>query len=119
MHITESPSLVVAGVIVKISPKEIIMDVEEKVPAALIIDRYFEQSPNAVSFYCDFAQILTTGHEVVMQLYETIPSPPDREGKITKVVSRLRATVTISLAHAQNFGQQLIERTKETKSAIM
>ena len=118
MHTTESPSLVVAGLKVKISPKEIIMDVEEKVPAALIIERYFEQSPNAVSFYSDFAQILSTGHEVVMQLYETIPSPPGRDGKITKVVTRLRATVTLSLPHARNFGQLLIERTKETKSAI-
>jgi hypothetical protein len=103
---------------VKKGPKEMIMGAEEKIPTAIEIERYFEQSPNAVSFYCDFAQVITTGNEVVIQLYETIPSAPDREGKITKVVTRLRATVTVSLAHAHNFGQQLIERTKETKSAI-
>lgn len=79
------------------------------------IERYFEQSPNAVSFYCDLAQIVSTGNEIVMQLYETIPAPPDRDGKITKAISRLRATVTLSLPHARIFGRYLVERTKEAE----
>lgn len=94
------------------------MVAEEKVPTALEIERYFEQSPDAISFYCDLGQVISTGHEVVIQLYETIPSPPDRKGNITKVVTRLRATVTFSLAHAQKFGQLLVERTREIKSAV-
>jgi hypothetical protein len=63
------------------------------------IERNFEQSPNAISFYCDISQVVTTGNEIVIQLYETIPAPPGSDGKITKVV-RLRATVTLSLPHA-------------------
>lgn len=85
------------------------------VPPGAQIERYFEQSPTAISFYCDLAQVMTTGHEVVLQLYETIPASPDREGKITKVVSRLKATVTFSIPHALNFGKVLIERTSEVK----
>ncbi|MFZ5451316.1 MAG: hypothetical protein ACOZF2_05520 [Thermodesulfobacteriota bacterium] len=85
-------------------------------PPELQIERYFEQSPNAVSFYCDFAQVIATGNEVVMQLYETIPMVPDRDGKITKAASRLRVTVTFSVPHAQNVGKVLVERTKVIKN---
>ena len=89
---------------------------EKKVPTGSEIERYFEQSPNAVSFYCDIGQVVATGNEIVMQLYETIPAPPGRDGKITKVVSRLRATVTLSLPHAHNIGKLLVERTKAVKN---
>lgn len=78
----------------------------------LEVKRFFEQSPDAISFYCDFAQVVSTRNEVVMQLYETIPGVPDREGKITKAVSRLMATVTLSVSHAQTLGKGLVERTK-------
>jgi hypothetical protein len=97
--------------------KEITMDTEKKESTELI-ERYFEQPPNAVSFYCDFGQVLSTGHEVVIQLYETIPSPPGRDGKITKVITRLRATVTLSIPHARNVGKLLVEKTKERENEI-
>lgn len=91
------------------------MNGEKGVPPStpVQIERYFDQPPGAISFYCDFTQVVSTGAEVVLQLYETIPAAPDREGKITKVVSRLRATVTFSIPHAQNFGKVLVERTME------
>jgi hypothetical protein len=91
------------------------MNGEKAVPPEIVIERYFEQSPAAISFYCDFAQVLGTGNEVVLQFYETIPGTPDREGKITKVLSRLRATITFSLPHAQVFGKVLVARTEEGK----
>jgi len=91
------------------------MNGEKAVPPATQIERYFEQSPAAISFYCDFAQVLGTGNEVVMQFYETIPGTPDREGKITKILSRLKATITFSPLHAQNFGKVLVARTEEGK----
>jgi hypothetical protein len=94
------------------SIKEMIMNGEKGALQGLEVERSFEQSPDAISFYCDFAQVVSTGNEVVMQLYETIPGVPDRDGKITKVVSRLKATITISVPHAQNFGKVLIEKTK-------
>lgn len=87
----------------------------KEVPPGAQVERYFEQSPTAISFYCDLTQVVSTGNEVMLQLYETIPAPPDREGKITKVVSRLKATVTFSLPHAHNFGKVLVERTSEVK----
>ena len=85
------------------------------VPPGAQIERYFEQSPTAISFYCDLTQVVSTDNEVILQLYETIPASPDREGKITKVVSRLKATVTFSPSHARNFGKVLVERTAEVK----
>jgi hypothetical protein len=84
-------------------------------PTQAQIERYFEQSPAAISFYCDFGQVIGTDNEVVLQFYETIPGTPDREGKITKVLSRLRATITFSIPHAQAFGKVLIARTEEGK----
>jgi len=94
------------------------MGAEEKVPTSIEIERYFEQSPDAISFYCDFTQVIRTGHEVVIQLYETIPSPPDRKGNITKVITRLRATITLNIAHAQQIGQLLVEKATEIKSEV-
>jgi len=88
------------------------MNGEKGAPQGLQIGRTFEQPADSISFYCDFAQVLATEHEVVMQLYETIPSVPDSQGKIIKAVSRLKATVTFSLPHARNFGKVLVERTK-------
>ena len=76
------------------------------------IERSFEQSSDAISFYSDFAQVMATDNEVVMQFYETIPGVPDRDGKITKAVSRLKATVTLSVSHAQKLGKVLVGRTK-------
>jgi hypothetical protein len=90
-------------------------DIPPGTPTLTQVERIFEQSSSAISFYCDMTQVVSTGNEVVLQLYETIPAPPDREGKITKVISRLKATVTFSLPHALNFGKVIVERTSGEK----
>ncbi len=75
-------------------------------------ERFFEQLPDAISFFSDFAQIAHTGNEVVMQFYETIPGPPGPEGNITRVRTRLKATITIGLNHAQIIGKLLTEKVE-------
>jgi hypothetical protein len=75
-------------------------------------ERFFEQLPDAISFFSDFAQIAHTGNEVVIQFYETIPGPPGPEGHITRVRTRLKATITIGLAHAQTIGKLLTEKAE-------
>jgi hypothetical protein len=82
---------------------------------ALQAQRIYEQPQDAISFYCDLAQILATENEIVMQFYETIPGPPGPGGTIASVRSRLRATITLSIRHSQNIGRLLIEKTKEEK----
>jgi len=77
------------------------------------INRIFEQPPDAISFYSDFAQILATGHEVVMQFYETIPGAPGPGGKIQIARSRLRGTVVVSKSHAANIGRLLLQNVGE------
>jgi len=83
---------------------------EKQPPKEIRVERFFEQPPGAISFYSDMAQVVDTGHEVVLQFYETIPGPPSTAGQISKVVTRLRATVTISSSHAQNLGKNLLEK---------
>jgi len=83
---------------------------EKKTPEEIQVPRFYEQPPDAVSFYSDIGQILYTGKEVVMQFYETIPGPPESEGVIKNVRSRLRATVTMSTSHAHNIGKLLLEK---------
>lgn len=78
-------------------------------------ERIFEQPPDSISFYCDIGQVLGTPNEVVVQFYETIPGPPGPGGKIARVRSRLRATITFSMTHAANIGKLLIKKTKENK----
>ncbi len=75
-------------------------------------ERFFEQLPDAISFFSDFAQIAHTGNEVVMQFYETIPGPPGPDGKIKSVRTRLKATITIGLTHAQIIGKLLTEKAE-------
>ena len=77
-----------------------------------ILERSFEQPSDAISFYSDLAQVIHTGNEMLLQFYETIPGPPAIDGKITKVTTRLRATITISIPHSQNIGKLLIEKGK-------
>jgi len=74
------------------------------------VNRLFEQGTEAITFYSDFAQVLSTGHEVVIQFYETIPGPPTPDGKISTVRSRLRSTITVSYAHAVNIGNLLLKQ---------
>ncbi len=92
---------------------------ESKPPeGAQIINRVFEQPPDAVSFYSDIAQVMGTGHEVVMQFYETIPGTPGPGGKIQMVRSRLRSTVTISKEHAANIGRLLLQQVALEEAAV-
>lgn len=78
----------------------------------LELERFFEQLPDAISFFSDFAQIAHTGNEIVMQFYETIPGPPGPEGNITRVRTRLKATITIGLTHALTIGKLLTEKAE-------
>lgn len=80
---------------------------------ALEIERIFEQPADAISFYSDMGQIFSTGNEIIMQFYEAVPGPPGPGGAISKVRTRLRATITISFPHARNIGKLLLERSKE------
>jgi uncharacterized protein DUF3467 len=76
-------------------------------PQGLQITRVFEQPADAVSVYADFAQILGTGSEVIMQFYETIPDVPGPSGQIQSVRSRLRATVIVAPPHARSIANLL------------
>jgi len=84
---------------------------------SLQAERFFEQPADAISFFSDFAQVAHTGNEIVIQFYETIPGPPSREGGMTKVRTRLRATITVGLTHSQVIGKLLLEKgeSKEVK----
>ncbi len=74
--------------------------------------RTYDQPSDAISFYSDLGQVTLSGHEIILQFYETIPGPPGPpSGQITKATTRLRATVMLSVQHAQNLGQLLIEKT--------
>lgn len=73
------------------------------------LSRIFEQPPDFVSFYSDYALVLATGNELVLQFYETVPGPPGPDGKIMQVRTRLRATITVSEAHAKNLGNLLLK----------
>jgi len=80
------------------------------------ITRVFEQPPDAISLYSEFAQILGTGHEVVLQFYETIPGAPGAGGEIQMVRTRLRATIVVSMPHAANIGNLLIKHSSVESS---
>jgi len=88
---------------------------EKKTPKEIEVPRFYEQPPDAVSFYSDIGQVLYTGNEVVLQFYETIPGPPEPAGEIKNVRSKLRATITMSTSHAHNIGKLLLEKIGEGK----
>ena len=73
------------------------------------VNRLFEQPEGAISFYSDHTQIVGTGNEVVVQFYETIPGPPGPGGRLQMVKTRLKATITLSSAHAKNIGNLLLK----------
>lgn len=77
---------------------------------AQAVQRFFEQGPDAVSFYSDLIQAVNTGHEIVFQFYETIPGAPGPNGLIQQVRTRLRASVTTSPVHATNFANNLLKQ---------
>lgn len=80
--------------------------------APMRVTRVFEQPPDAISLYSDFAQVMGTGREVLLQFYETIPGVPGPKGAPEIVRSRLRATVTLSRAHAANIGKLLLKHSE-------
>lgn len=86
---------------------------KKEVPAT--IERIYEQPPDSISFFCEMGQVFGTGNEIIAQFYETIPGPPGPDGKITRVRTRLRATIVLSMSHAANIGKMLVEKTKEHK----
>ena len=88
---------------------------EVKSASTVSLERSFEQPSDAITFYSDLAQVINTGNEILLQFYESIPGPPT-DGNMTKVRSRLRATITISLKHAQNIGDLLIKEGKAHKA---
>jgi len=79
------------------------------------LQRIFEQAPDAISFYCDFGQVTSTGAEVIVQFYETIPGPPEPSGGPRNIRTRLRATVTLSYRHAKNIGELLMREVERRK----
>lgn len=72
--------------------------------------RIFEQPTDAISFYSDFAQIVASENEVLLQFYETIPGPPQPQGGVGMVRTRLRATIMLSTPHVQKIGELILER---------
>jgi hypothetical protein len=83
---------------------------QEKSSKPTHINRIFEQPEGAISCYSDFAQVVGTGNEVVLQFYETIPGTPGPGGQIQMIRTRLRATISVSVAHAKNIGNLLIKQ---------
>ena len=71
------------------------------------VTRLFEQPTDSITCYSDFAQVLATGSEIILQFYETIPGPPGIGGTVTTVRSRLRATVIMSPQHAATIARLL------------
>lgn len=88
----------------------ILSDGEAMVQQPVQAQRMFEQHPDALSFYCDFSQIVGTENEVVLQFYETIPSPPNQAGQVTQVRTRLRATIMMSRPHAIQLARNLLQQ---------
>ena len=77
------------------------------------IQRLYEQSPDALSMYSEIAHIVGTRNEVIIQFYETIPGIPGPSGAAETMTTRLKATITMSFAHAANLGRILLERIPE------
>lgn len=75
--------------------------------------RIFEQPADAISFYSDFTQVLASGEEVLLQLYETIPGPPEPEGRVQVFKTRLRATVMVSRPNARRIAELLLKMAGE------
>ena len=76
------------------------------------VNRIFEQPPDTLSMYSDFAQVVGTGHEVLLQFYESIPGVPGASGAPDLIRTRLRATITVSKAHASNIGRLLLRNSE-------
>jgi len=82
------------------------------------VERVFEQPPDSISFYCELGQVFATANEIVLQFYETIPGAPGLKGKIEKVKTRLRATITLSYPHAATVGELLTKKAKKKNEIL-
>lgn len=91
---------------------------EKKPEEQQVVNRLFEQGPDAISFYSDFAQVFNTGHEIVLQFYETIPGTPGPGGNIQSIRTRLRSTIYLSHAHAANIGNLLLKQLEKGKKPL-
>lgn len=91
--------------------------VQEQPNGSTQVTRIFEQPPDTLSMYSDFAQVLGTGNEVILQFYDTIPDIPGPDGRIQGVRSRLRATIVLSQAHALNIGKLLLQHAGQDEGA--
>jgi hypothetical protein len=80
-----------------------------------VVERSFSISPDLVSFYSDYAHVLGTADEVMLNFYETIPGLPNESGNVEGAESRLRATVTLSMRHAGVLAR-LLQANLETSS---
>ena len=78
----------------------------------IAINRIFEQPAESLSIYSDFAQVVGTGHEVLLQFYESIPGVPGPGGTPDLIRTRLRATITVSKTHASNIGRLLLKNSE-------
>jgi len=87
---------------------------EEPKPRGGEVSRIFEQPETAISFYSDFAQVVGTENEVVLQFYETILGPPGPSGQVSMARSRLRSTIIVSKRHAANIGSLLLKQADAT-----
>ena len=78
-----------------------------QLPTVAKINRAFEQSPDALPTYSDYAQVAATGSEVMLQFYQSTPGPPRPEGGPEGVTTRLKATIVLSHSHAKRLGDLL------------
>jgi hypothetical protein len=76
------------------------------------IDRKFVQPENAISFYGDFTQVLSTAEEVIFSMYETIPGVPGADGKVQGAITRLRATIVMSHGAAARLAEIVQQAVK-------
>lgn len=77
------------------------------------VNRVFEELAGAVSFYSDYVQVISTGEEVIVQFYDTIPGPPAAPGSAVMVRTRLRTTITLSFAHAGRLANLLAQHASK------
>jgi hypothetical protein len=80
--------------------------------------RKFVPNDGAISFFCDYTQVIVTEEFVILQHYETIPDLPGDDAKVRGVTSRLRATVTMSepsMARLLKLSQELMAQVSKDK----
>ncbi len=76
----------------------------------LKVTRVLNNQKMQFHFFLDYAQIINTEKEIVMQFYESIPGPPSPDSQIKNVKTRLKATITVGLPHAETIGKLLLKK---------